>query len=297
MAIRPPRGERIFLRINAIFLFVLALMSLFPIINILAVSFSSAAAAMAGEVGLWPVEFNLSAYRFVMSNDIFFSTFFVSLQRVAIGVPLNLFLIILTAYPLAQNPRKFRGRGLYSWFFLFSILFSGGLIPYFLVVEATGLINSIWALLIPLAAPVYYVIILMNFFKSMPSDLVEAAAIDGAGHFTTLWQIFVPISKPALATITLLCFIMHWNSWFDGLLFINNPKDYPLQSYLQTIVVTRMDINSMARNPEQWKLIQLVAERTVKSAQIFLATIPVMIVYPYLQRNFTRGLLVGSIKG
>lgn len=291
------KGEKIFLFFNYIIIALLAGISLFPIINILAVSFSSASAATAGEVKLWPVGFTLSAYKFVASNKIFFSTFFVSIKRVLLAVPLSVFIIIMAAYPLSLTTSKFKMRPYYAWFFLFSIIFSGGLIPYLLTIQMVGIINTIWALVLPLSAPVFYIIIMMNFFKGIPPELGEAAAVDGASHMRILWQIFVPISKPAIATIVLLCFILQWNSWFDGLLLINNPRNYPLQSYLQTIVVNTMDINAMARNPEQWKLIQLVAERTVKSAQIFIAIIPVMVIYPFMQKSFTKGLVMGAVKG
>jgi putative aldouronate transport system permease protein len=291
------KGEKIFLFFNYIIIALLAGISLFPIVNILAVSFSSASAATAGEVKLWPVGFTLSAYKFVASNKIFFGTFLVSIERVLLAVPLSVFIIIMAAYPLSLTTSKFKMRSIYAWFFLFSIIFSGGLIPYLLTIQLVGIINTIWALVLPMSAPVFYIIIMMNFFKAIPSELGEAAAVDGASHMRILWQIFVPISKPAIATIVLLCFILQWNSWFDGLLLINNPRDYPLQSYLQTIVVNTMDINAMARNPEQWKLIQLVAERTVKSAQIFIAIIPVMIIYPFMQKSFTKGLIMGAVKG
>ncbi len=297
MVIKKTRGEKIFTVFNYLLMGILACISLFPILNILSVSFSSKAAASAGLVGIWPVEFTTKAYEFVAGNKIFFSTFLVSLKRVAIGVPINMMVIIPAAYALSVTSPGFRFRSVFSWFFIISMLFSGGLIPMLLTVQAVGIIDSIWALVLPLAAPIFYIIIMMNFFKAIPSELSEAAAIDGATHWGILLKVFVPISRPAIATILLLCFILHWNSWFDGLLYINRPSDYPLQSYLQTIIAPSTDLSQMSKNPEQYKIFELVSERTVKSAQIFLATIPIMLIYPYIQKNFTKGHILGAVKG
>lgn len=290
-------GEKAFTVFNYIFLGILACISLFPILNILSVSFSSKAAASAGLVGIWPVEFTTKAYEFVMGNGIFFSTFLVSIKRVIIGVPINMVVIIPAAYALSVTSPSFRFRSVFSWFFIISMLFSGGLIPMLLTVQAVGIIDTIWALVLPLAAPIFFIIIVMNFFKAIPAELSEAASMDGATHWQILLRIFVPISKPAIATVLLLCFILHWNSWFDGLLYINRPTDYPLQSYLQTIIAPSTDLSQMSKNPEQYRIFELVSERTVKSAQIFLATIPIMLIYPFIQKNFTKGHILGAVKG
>lgn len=290
-------GGKIFLVVNNIFLGSLAIVSLLPLINILAVSFSTGQAAAAGEVSLWPVGFNIKAYQFVMNNPIFWSSFWISIKRVLVGVPVNLLLVILTAYPLSRSNKELRGRSFFSWFFMFSMLFSGGLIPLYLTVQKTGLIDSFWSLIIPSAVPVYYVILMINFFRQVPKELIEAAEIDGAGHMTILCRIMVPLAKPAIATIILLCFILHWNSWFDGLLYIGKQGEQPLQSYLQSLLARPIDVAALARNPEQWKVMQFVSERTVKSAQIFIATIPIMVIYPFLQKYFTKGIMVGAVKG
>ncbi|TAH66462.1 MAG: carbohydrate ABC transporter permease [Anaerolineaceae bacterium] len=290
-------GGRIFKVINAIFLGSLAMISLVPIINILAISFSSGQAAAAGKVFLWPINFNLNAYKFVMSNPIFWNSFWVSIKRVIIGVPVNLILIILTAYPLSLTNKELKGRSFFSWFFMFSMLFSGGLIPLYLTIQMTGLIDSFWSLVVPSAVPVYYVIIMINFFRQVPKEIVEASEIDGAGYFGILFKIMVPLVKPAIATIILLCFILHWNSWFDGLLYIGQQNKQPLQSYLQALLARPIDVGALARNPEQWKVMQFVNERTVKSAQIFIATIPIMIIYPIAQNYFIKGGMLGAVKG
>lgn len=290
-------GGRIFKIINILLLSFLAMLSLIPIINILAVSFSSGRAAAAGQVFLWPINFNWNAYKFVMSNPNFWSSFWVSIKRVLIGVPVNLILIIITAYPLSLTKKELKGRSFFAWFFMFSMLFSGGLIPLYLTIQMTGLIDSFWSLIIPSAVPVYYLIIMINFFRQVPKEIVEASEIDGAGHIRILFKIMVPLAKPAIATIILLCFILHWNSWFDGLLYIGVQNKQPLQSYLQALLARPIDVAALARNPEQWKVMQFVNERTVKSAQIFIATIPIMIIYPIVQNYFIKGSMLGAVKG
>ena len=167
----------------------------------------------------------------------------------------------------------------------------------YLTIQMTGLIDSFWSLIVPSAVPVYYVIIMINFYRQVPKELVEAAEIDGAGTFRILFKIMVPLVKPAIATIILLCFILHWNSWFDGLLYIGQQNKQPLQSYLQALLARSIDVAALARNPEQWKVMQFVSERTVKSAQIFIATIPIMVIYPIAQNYFIKGGMLGAVKG
>lgn len=289
-------GEKIFLAVNYIFLGILALLSLLPLINVLAVSLSSNGAVAANKVGLWPVEINIQSYVFAIGNKVFWSSFLVSIERVLIGVPLSMLLIILTAYPLSKTKQAFKGRGFFAWFFMISILFSGGLIPYYLTVSSLHLVDTFFSLIIPCSVQVFYIIILLNFFRQIPKELIEAAEIDGASHFRILFKILVPLSIPAIATLVLLTFIFHWNSWFDGLLFIGSPDKQPLQSYLQTIISRPLNVMEFAKDPEQWKIISSINERTLKSAQIIIAMIPIIIIYPFCQRYFIKGMMIGAVK-
>jgi len=282
---------------NYLLLIILGLLSFLPILHILAISLSSKTAAMNGDVLLWPIGFNLDAYRFVINSNQFMNSFWVSVKRVILGVPINVLITVLCAYPLSKEPKDFQGRGIYVWILIITMFFSGGLIPTYLTVKATGLIDTIWALIIPIAVPSWSIIMLKNFFKVIPKELEEAALIDGLGHTRILFQIFIPLSLPAIATITLFSFVNHWNSWFDGLIYMNDVNKYPLQSYLKTVIVNIVDVNQMAKNPEQWKIVQNITERTMKSAQIFIATLPVMLIYPFLQRYFIKGLVIGAVKG
>jgi len=275
-------------------LLLLAVACAFPVLHVLALSLSSSTAAASGRVVLLPVEFTAKSYLFVLDNSAFIRSFGISLQRVMLGFPINMLLTLLLAYPLSRTKAQFRARNALSWFFLVTILFGGGLIPLYMVIRSTGLIDSIWALIIPSAVPVYNVILLMNFFKSLPDELEEAAFMDGAGHVTILSRIYVPLSAPALATISLFVIVGHWNAWFDGLLFMNSPAKYPLQSYLQTIVINRDPKMLTERDLE---LLKLINERTTKAAQIFIAMIPIICAYPFLQKYFTTGIVVGAVKG
>jgi putative aldouronate transport system permease protein len=278
---------------NYTFLSLLAVLCLLPLVHVLAVSLSANHAASAGIVKLWPVDFNTTSYSYVLGKEEFIRSLLVSVKRVILGTTVNMLMIVLLAYPLSKESTKFKSRTWYVWTFVITILFSGGLIPYYMMIKATGLLDSIWALVIPGAVPVFSVILLLNFFRGLPKELEEAAFIDGAGHFTTLFRIFLPLSTPALATLLLLTMVGHWNSWFDGLIFMNSPEHYPLQSYLQTIVIqkdfsTLTDLNSEA--------LRQISDRTVKAAQIFMGALPVLVVYPFLQKYFMKGIVLGSVK-
>jgi putative aldouronate transport system permease protein len=280
--------------VNLTVLALLALVCLFPIVHILALSFSSATAAASGKVTIWPVEFTLQSYQFVLENAAFGKSFLISLLRVFVGMPLNMILTILVAYPLSRSQAEFRARGFFAWFFLITILFSGGLIPWYMVIRLTGLIDNFWGLIIPGALPIFNVILLANSFRSIPKELEEAAAMDGAGHWTILFDILLPMSLPVLATVTLFVAVSHWNSWFDGLILMNSPDKYPLQSYLQTVVVNP-DLRMLTER--DLALLKVISNRTTRAAQIFIAMVPILMIYPFLQRYFTTGIKLGSVKG
>lgn len=289
------KGEKVFSIFNYIFLSITAFICLIPIINVLALSFSTSTAAASGLVKLLPVDFTLESYSFIMDKPEFISSLFVTLKRVSLGVVVNMVLVVLVAYPLSKETNVFRGRNIYAWFFLITMLFSGGLIPAYMTIKKVGIIDTVWALVLPGSVPVFNVLILMNFMRGLPKEIEESAFIDGAGPWTSLLKIVLPLSIPSLATITLFTLVGHWNSWFDGLIYMNNPKNYPLQSYLQTVVISR-DL-SLAMDTSQAAALAKVSDRTTKSAQVFLAALPIMMVYPFLQRYFMTGLVMGSVKG
>jgi len=292
--LRKSKGRIVFEVINYVILLSLAFLCLFPLINILAMSFSGSSSVAAGKVLLLPVDFNIYAYKYVVAKIEFWKALLKSLERVAIGVPLNLFLTIILAYPLSKEASAFRMRTVYVWIFFFTLLFSGGLIPGYLLIQNLGMMDSIWALVLPIAVPVYNVILMLNFFRGIPHELEEASLIDGANQWQTCFRIFVPCAKPSIATLTLFSFIGNWNSWFDGLIFSNFPDSYPLASYLQTVVVRRdMSLLSL----DDWQSLAMISDRTVRCAQIFIGIIPIIIIYPFIQKYFVKGMTLGSVKG
>jgi putative aldouronate transport system permease protein len=294
MKLRVTRGWFAFNIFNVTLLSITALVCLFPVIHVLALSLSSSTAAMTGKVTIWPVDFTTKSYEFVMESPAFIRAFLVSLKRIALGVPINMLLTIFVAYPLSKSRSRFRARNVFLWYFVVTMLFGGGLIPTYMVVFKTGLIDTIWALILPGAVPVFNVILLLNFLRGLPKEMEEAAFIDGAGHWYTLWKVLLPLCKPALATLSLFVVVGHWNSWFDGLIYMNTNTKYPLQSYLQTAIVT---IGSRIFNRSEIDLLKYVNDRTSRAAEIFIAMVPILLVYPFLQRYFTKGIVLGSVKG
>lgn len=292
-------SRKVFLVINYIVLTVISLTCILPFINLLAVSFSDKTAVAANAVTFWPVGFNTAAYDFILSNDQFLRALWISVQRTVLGVMVNIALIVFTAYPLSKSKQDFRLRNVFSWYFVVTILFSGGLIPTYMVVKYTGLMDTIWALILPGAVQVFNMLVVMNYMRSLPKELEEAAYIDGAGHFQTLFNVILPVCTPTLATVTLFSFVGHWNSWYDGMIYMNTVEKYPLQTYLQTIVINPEAFFRNATNisAELGNFLNLVSARTTNAAQLFLATIPILCVYPFLQKYFTTGLVMGSVKG
>jgi len=280
--------------LNHTLLGLLAILCIFPIVHVLALSFSTSTAAASGRVTVWPVEFSLSSYRFVTSAPAFGRAFGVSVKRVLLGTPINMLLTLFVAYPLSKEKKQFRARNFFVWFFLVTILFSGGLIPWYMTIRLTGLIDKIWALILPGAVPIFNVILMINFFRNIPYALEEAAYMDGAGHWMLLWRIYLPLSVPVIATVSLFVIVGHWNAWFDGLILMNSPDRYPLQSYLQTIIINPDPKMLTERDLE---ILKVISNRTTKAAQIFVAMLPILVVYPFLQRYFTTGITLGSVKG
>jgi putative aldouronate transport system permease protein len=291
---RQTKGQKIFSVFNYMFLSLVCVLCLVPFIHIVALSLSDNAAVAGGLVKLWPVRFTAEPYLYVLDRDAFWHAFMITLKRAAIGTSLNLLLVILLAYPLSKDREKLRTRSLYVWFFFFTMLFSGGLIPSYILIKELGIMDTLWALILPGAVSVFNLILMLNFFRQVPEELEDAANIDGAGHWRTLWQIYVPVSTPAIATITLFCLVGHWNAWFDGLIYMRNAVNYPLQSYLQTVVV---EFNFQTMSASEAERLAKLNNRSVKSAQMIVAAIPILLVYPFLQRYFVSGIKLGSVKG
>jgi len=291
--IKESPSRKLFRAVNGTVLVLLALLCLIPFINVIAISFSDSFYVQANQVSLWPKGFNTSAYTYILNRPTFWTSFRTSLLRMVLGGGLNLFLIILTAYPLSKDNEKLHFRSVYTWFFFVTMLISGGMIPSYLLISKLGLRDTIWALVLPGALPIFNLVLMLNFFRQVPRALEEAALIDGAGHLRTLVQIYLPVSLPAIATITLFCLVNHWNAWFDGMLYITTVSRIPMQTYLRSIII---DMNVADMTADDYELFALLSDRTVKCSQIIVATIPILCVYPFLQRYFVSGIVLGSVK-
>ena len=290
---RTSLSRKAFVTGNYFILTLLALLCFLPLWQVLAISVSSRSAAESGLVSLWPIGFHLDAYKFALQKPEFIESIYVAAKRVSLGWFVNIAFAILTAYPLSKEVTAFRWRTVYVWTFFITILFGGGLIPTYMVIQKTGLIDSIWALVIPSAVHVFAVVLLLNFFRGLPKEIEESAVIDGAGHLSVAVRIYVPLSLPALATLSLMFIVSHWNSWLDGMIYMNSPANYPLQTYLK-IIVLENDLTAMALGSAE--LMQQLSDRTFKSAQILIGAMPVLIVYPFLQKYFVKGIVLGSVK-
>lgn len=285
-------GYRVFNIFNHVLLIGLSLLCILPLVHVLAVSFSGKAAATANIVNLWPIDFSLESYAKTIDNPAFIRALLYSLYRTVLGTAVGMTVIVFAGYALSRRNAAFKTRNIYMWFFVFTMLFSGGLVPGYILITNLKLIDTIWALVLPMALSVYNMILLLNFFRAIPKELEEAAVIDGAGIFRTLFSIHLPVSMPALATITLFTLVGHWNSWFDGLIYMMDTKKYPLATFLQTVVV-QQDFSKMSINPQD---MENLSQRTVKSAQIFIGALPVLIIYPFLQKYFVKGIVLGAVK-
>lgn len=283
--------------VNYLLLLLISLGSILPFVHLLSLSLSQNTSALAGKVGIWPVGFTLEAYKYVLGNNAFWLSILVTLKRLVLGVVFNIVLVVLTAYPLSKENDRFHGRTVYTWFFATTMFFGGGMIPTYIVISQLHLIDSIWALVLPGAMNVWYAVLMLNFFRGIPKEIEEAAIIDGSSQINILTRIYLPISIPSLATILLFSAVGHWNSWFDGFLYMNFPKNYPLQTYLAALIM-QANVNLKATmTPDQMLKLSKVSDKTIRTAQIFLGALPIMMAYPYLQRFFIKGIVVGSVKG
>lgn len=281
---------RIFNIFNNIFLIAISILCLLPLYHLLMVSLSSSAPANAGLVTFWPIDFTFEAYAKTFDNANFLSSLWVSVERTILGTTLAMLVNTVAAYALSKETRVFRARNVYLWYFVVTMLFSGGLIPSYMLVQKVGLMNTLMALILPGMVGVYNMILLLNFFRAVPKDLEEAAFIDGAGQFRTFFMVYLPISLPAIATISLFIMVSHWNSYFDGMIYISDNDRLPLATFMRTIIV-QADMTSL--DPET---IANLSQRTIRASQIFISALPILLVYPFLQRYFVKGIVIGAVK-
>lgn len=286
--------SRVFDAVVVLLLILFGLSCLIPLMHVIALSLSSKNAALAGKVYLWPVELTISPYKVLITDAKFMQAMWISVQRVILGGGLNLVLTVITAFVLAQDDRDFPARKFYMWVMIFAMMFGASLVPWYFVIKATGLMDSIWALVIPGALPVYNTILLMNFFRNLPKEIKESALLDGISPIQMMTKIYVPLALPAIATVTVFSVVGHWNNFFDGLLLMNTPSNMPLQSYIQTLTNSNIDVSSSSLTAEELEV--LTSLKTFNAAKVVVASLPIVIFYPFMQRFFVSGLTLGSVK-
>jgi len=279
--------------INATILLFLASICIVPFLHVISISLSNNASVSAGRVGLLPIGLNFESYSLAFASPNFLRSMVNSMYRLFLGVGVNMILTIMAAYPLSKSDAVLPGRTAISWIFVITLLISGGIVPLYMVVNATHINNSIWALILPYATPVFNVTILLNFFRGIPKELEEAAEIDGAGVWTTLWKIFIPLSKPCLITLVIYQAVFHWNEWFWGLVFIDNVKEYPLATFMRN-VITSPDLANLTLT--QIEELLRTNSRSFSAAQIIIGSLPILILYPILSKYFVQGMTLGGVK-
>ena len=265
-----------------------------PFINVIAVSLSSKSAILRGEVSFWPVEFNTKAYEVIFRDASMFRSLFFTIEITVIYTVLAMALTILMAYPLTV--KRLKGRKFFMFFAVFTMYFSGGTIPIYLNIKDLGLLNNMWALILPGLVSTFNVIILKNFFSSLPYELNEAAYIDGANDFQVLLMIYLPLSFSSMATLSLFYAVGKWNSFSDALYYITSRDLQPLQLKLYNLIKGNQAVEVAVQEGSSNDLSASVSE-SIESACIIFATLPILVVYPFVQRYFVQGVTMGAVKG
>jgi putative aldouronate transport system permease protein len=286
-------GERMFYAVNYALLGIIGLICIVPLFHIVALSLSGPDAIATGRVSFWPVEPTLLAYKHMIDGTDILNAFKNSVIITAAGTAMNLVFTILAAYPLAK--KHFYFRRFFTLAIVFTMLFKAGMIPDYLLVKSLGLVNTYWSLWLMGLISVYNLLILRSFFAGMPEELEDAARIDGSGEWRLLGQIILPLSLPVIATVTLFYAVGHWNAFFNVMIYIHDAEKYNLSVLVQNMIRSSSILAEMSNlNPEDY--VQLTPE-AVKSASVVVMTVPMLLVYPFLQKYFVKGALIGAVKG
>lgn len=292
---RQTSGDRVFDFFIYVFLVLCLVVVAFPLLYVVSASFSSPRAVVSGRVWLFPVEPTLIAYKAIFSNQQILIGYYNSLLYAVGGTAINLLFTVLAAYPLSR--KQLYGRGVFMGIFVFTMLFSGGLIPTYLVVGWVGMMNTRWAMIIPSALSVWNVVLVRTYFQSnIPEDLYQSAELDGCSIYRMLWVIVIPLSGPILAVIALYCAVSSWNSYFDAYIYLSRTRLFPLQIILRNILIMNqidpsmvIDVREISRRQGMINLL--------KYSVIVVASLPLLILYPFVQKYFIKGILIGSLKG
>ncbi len=292
MKIKESPGERLFNLVIILILTIICILVVYPLLYVISGSFSDPIALMRGEVQLFPVDFTLEMYRMVFRNPEIWPSYGNTIYYTVFGTLINLFFTICAAYPLSR-PDMF-GRNVFTAVFVFTMFFSGGMIPSYLLVRDLHMLNTVWALVLPGAISTYNMIVMRTFFQTtIPGELVESAQLDGYNDIQIFWRIVLPLSKPILAVMALFYSVGHWNSWFSALLYISDRSKYPLQMILREILIQSNTSEMAGGNISD----QEIVGEGIKYATMVVATLPIMCFYPFLQKYFVKGVMIGAIKG
>ena len=292
---RQSRGDKIFNVINGLLIAVVLIMIIYPLGFVIIASVSDPAKVLGGQVILMPRKFTLEGYRMVFRDPMIMTGYRNTLFYTVTGTAINLVMTILAAYPLSR--KDWVGRGFFMGVLMFTMFFSGGIIPTYLMMNSLGMINTVWAMILPGAVSVYNTIIMRTFFvNSIPPELQEAAQVDGCSNTRLLLQIVLPLSKQILAVMVLFYGVAHWNAFFNALIYLTESKRYPLQLVLRSILIQNTASQDMLGDLDTMGSRVMMAE-TIKYALIIVSTLPMMILYPFLQRFFEKGVMVGAVKG
>lgn len=285
---RYTRGEKTFAVVNAFILILLSLCMLLPFMHVIAQSLSEDRYVISGSVGIWPKGFSTAAYQFAFNDTPILQAFRNTLFITVVGTLLALFVEASSAYPLSIP--SFRGRRGFMYYFVFTMLFSAGLIPGFLLMRSLGLLNNLWSMILPHLLNVFNLILIKNYYEGLPESISESAKIDGANHIQILFRIVLPMSLPILATVALFTAVEFWNSYFNAMLYLSDPKKVTLQLFLVNLVKQANTTDSITSDI-------IVAPDTVRSASVIIGLIPILLVYPFVQRYFVTGITLGAVKG
>lgn len=282
--------------LNYVLLALLVITILYPLIYVISASFSSGDALMSGKVRLFPVDLTLLSYKTVFEYDAIWIGFVNSIIYTVVGTLVSMVLTLLAAYPLSRS--DFMGKKLFSSLFLFTMMFSGGLIPSYMLVKSLGLMNTMWAIILPTSVSAYNVIVARTFFdQTIPKDLLEAAQMDGCSDFRFFSRIVLPLSKPIIAVLCLWIAVALWNGYFNPLLYINDESKYPLQLVLRRILLmSQVNFSSANVDPARVAANRYLSEM-LKYATIIISSLPLLCVYPFIQKYFVKGVMIGSVKG
>ncbi len=293
MKIKESLGSRVFNVCNICFMLVLVFITLYPFYNIAITSISSGKAVMQGAVKFWPVGLNFQSYKMIFDDPNILVSYKNTILYTVVGTTVNLAMTMMCAYPLSR--RHFYGRNIFTVYIVITMFFSGGMIPTYLVVQNLGMIDTIWALVLPVAISSYNMIIMRTFFTNIPESLFESAHIDGANDLQIFVRLAIPLSLPIIATMVLFYAVGHWNSFFSALLYINTKSKLPVQIILRNLVISGEMAN---QNESLGASSDFVAiDLTFKYSVIMLTTLPILVVYPFVQKYFVKGVMIGSIKG